>query len=322
MNKVTSFTQEVKEELSSTLDKNSEYITSLLSAFIRCNGTLSFKNRKTCLFLESENAKTIKFVYTCLKSQFNDVLMHFSFHKVMNLNKNIRYAIEIDDASRILEELQINFLESKIAYELTDKEGKIKYYLAGLFLASGSVNDPSSSNYHLEISVKDESFAKAIIKLSCKIKTVDFNFKTITRRNNYVVYLKKSDLISDFLAYIEANDCCMKFENVRIDRDFNNVTNRLLNCDSYNFKKTIDISNKQISYIKFLDKKIGISHINNEKIRILCGLRLENPETSYGELAYLLSEKLNKNVSKSNVSHLFKKIEEMAMEYNYEEDDK
>ena len=318
MNKITSFTQEVKEEICSTFDIENEAVTSLLSAFIRCNGTLSFKNRQTCLFLESENAKTIKFIYSCLKVAFNDVLMHFSFHKVMNLNKNIRYVIEIEDASRVIEDLEINFLESKIAYSLTDKESKIKYYLAGLFLASGSVNDPTSSNYHLEMSVKDEAFAKAIVKLTNKIKTVNFNFKMIARRNNYVVYIKKSDLISDFLAFIDTNESCMKFENVRIDRDFNNVANRLINCDAYNYKKTMDISNKQISYIKFLDEKIGLDNIQNEKLKTLCKLRLELPEASYGDLATTLGEKLGTNVSKSNVSHLFRKIEQMAIEYNYE----
>lgn len=121
-------------------------------------------------------------------------------------------------------------------------------------MASGSCNDPVSSNYHLEIVLKDEEFANQVIKLTNKIKNINFNFKLIKRRNSYVVYLKKSDLISDFLAFIEANASCIKFENVRVDRDFSNVTNRLLNCDTYNYKKQFKTHHYKLTILNLLIK--------------------------------------------------------------------
>ena len=38
-------------------------------------------------------------------------------------------------------------------------------YIRGLFLANGSINDPSKSKYHLEIFTKDESLSNTINEL-------------------------------------------------------------------------------------------------------------------------------------------------------------
>ena len=103
--------------------------------------------------------------------------------------------------------------------------------------------------------------------------------------------MKKSDLISDFLAFIEAQESCLKFEDVRVERDFSNINNRLINCDSYNYKKTIQNSNKQIEMINFIDAKLGIKNISNSKIKELCLLRIEYPEANNVDLAQFLGEK-------------------------------
>ena len=63
-------------------------------------------------------------------------------------------------------------------------------------MATGSINDPSSKNYHLEISSNSSRHGEYLQKLITKF---GLNPKTIKRRNKYVVYLKKSEEISDFL---------------------------------------------------------------------------------------------------------------------------
>ena len=164
------------------------------------------------------------------------------------------------------------------------------------------------------MAVKDEKYAESIIKLINKLKM--FPFKVAKRRNQFIIYLKRSDKISDFLNYINANTACLDFENIRIDRDFANSNNRLMNCDSYNYKKTMEISRKQIGYIKTIDKYLGIDNLQNVKLKLLCKARLENPEANYNELAEIISEQLDQSVSKSNVNHLFMKIKTMAEEYD------
>lgn len=307
-----SFTKLIKEELTTNTYKESE-IKSLLAAFIKVNGIISFSNGGEKLTLKTENANIAKFIYGLLKERYPRAIVSFSFVKVMKLYKSTSYLINIvSGVEDIIKGLPVDLLNSKIPYELHNKEEKVRGYLIGTFLASGSCNDPHTSNYHLEFSFNDEEYATSILRLTNKIKSTIFNFKTIKRRNKYVVYLKRSDQISDFLAFLNANNSCIEFENIRMDRDFSNTTNRLMNCDSYNFKKTLDIANKQIEYIKLIDEKLGIDNIQNIKLKTLCKLRIDNPEANYNELASLLSEELEETISKSNVNHLMIKIKKMA----------
>ncbi len=314
-----SFTQRIKEELIE-LPYNETKSKSILSAFIRSSGSLNISNGDTKLLLKTENNKVAKYIYSLIKKEFPEANISFSYRIMMQFKKTTQYIININsDVDDILNALEINYLDSKIPYNLTDKDIKIKGYLEGLFLNNGTCSNPVSSNYHLEMYTNDEFFSEAILKLIRKIKDLEFNFKIIQRRNNYVVYLKRSDQISNFLAYLEASNSCLEFESIRIDRDNANSLNRLMNMDSYNFKKTITISEQQIKDIMQIDKSLGIKNIGNEKLRELCYLRLDNKEATFSELAELLSEKINKPVSKSNVNHLFIKIKDMAKGFRHED---
>lgn len=311
-----SFTKTIKEELTKNNYKEGE-ARSLLAAFIKVNGMISFSNDGEKLTLRTENANIAKFIYSLLKERYPKSVVSFSFVRAMKLYKSTAYLINvIDGVEEIIKALPVDLLNSKIPYELHNKEDKIRGYLVGTFLASGSCNDPHTSNYHFEFSFSELEYANSILKLTNKIKSTSLNFKITQRRNKYIVYLKRSDQISDFLAFLNANNSCIEFENIRMDRDFSNTTNRLMNCDSYNFKKTIDIANKQIELIKTIDKKLGIDNIQNEKVKLLCHLRIDNPEANYNELASLMSEKLDESISKSNVNHLMIKIKKMAESYN------
>ena len=46
---------------------------------------------------------------------------------------------------------------------------RIKSFLAGCFLGSGSVSNPKKTDYHLEMAFVDESFAKEVARLMEKI---------------------------------------------------------------------------------------------------------------------------------------------------------
>lgn len=307
-----SFSQIIKEELCLLeLTKNEEVI--LLSAFFKVNGTLVFSKNEEKIVLCTENAKIAKYIYSLIKKHFENINISFGFRKSMKFNKNTQYLINInEDTKKIITYLNINFLDSKIPYNFTDKDNKISAYLKGLFLASGMCNNPNSSNYHLEMTTKNENYANSIVKMILKIKAASFNFRIIKRRKNYVIYLKRSDQISSFLAFIDATNSCLEFENVRLDRDFTNVNNRIMICDSYNYKKSLNKSNELIASIKTIEDTIGLSRLNNEKLIYLCILRKENPELSYNELAELLSKKLGYKVSKSNIQHMFLKINNIA----------
>ena len=316
MEEIISFTNEIKNEITANINLDTEMKRSLLAAFIRVNGTIKFKNKNEYLILRTENAKVAKFIYSLIKDLYEDVVVSFSFRKTMKFYKATEYLVNIiNGGTTIFSSLDINLLESKINQELINKEDKIRGFLMGLFLACGSCNSPKTSNYHLEFYVSDENLAKNILKIINKIKSSQFDFKLTKRRNNFVIYLKKSDQISGFLAFLDASTCCIKFEDVRVSRDYSNINNRLIICDQYNYKKSIDKANVQIEQIKLIDKHLGIDNIINEKVQLLCKLRLKDPEASYADLSSMMSEELNIPVSKSNIGHLFRKIENMAKLY-------
>ena len=72
-------------------------------------------------------------------------------------------------------------------------------FLRGAFLAGGSVTDPEKG-YHMEITTTHKSVALETYVLSREILGMDP--KTAQRSGSQVLYLKQSELISDFLTYL------------------------------------------------------------------------------------------------------------------------
>lgn len=316
LNNNISFSKEIKEELTLNDDLTKEAAISLLSAFIKCNGDFVF-GQKEKIIVKSDDVKIIKYIYSLFKKLFDNINLSFSYRRRMRFNKSTEFLLNIlSNIDEVIDVLKIDFLDNKINSDLVNKDDKLRGYLIGLFLSSGSCSNPKSSNYHFEIYSKDENYAKSILKLISKIKVYVFSFKMIKRRNQYVIYLKKSDEIASFIAYLGASDSSLTYEGFRLDRDFKNYTNRQTNLDMYNYNKSISNSEKLIETIKNIDKFFGINNIQNIKLRTLCKLRLEYPESSYSDLASLMSKELNMNISKSNVNHLIIKIREMGNRYN------
>jgi len=315
MRSKSSFTSQVKEELVNNTYPSSDRLRALLSAYIRINGSLVFRHKSTLLQLNMENAKIAKFIY----KNINDIYKtnaELVVKERNNLNKSKSYMIEIDESSEeIMSDLEISFLEGKISKNIVKNDDTISGYLAGAFLAAGSVNSPVTSNYHLEIALNSENYAKWLAKLFARYKNSNIEPKIATRRDQYVLYFKKSDQISNFLIMIGAVSSCLEFEDVRADRDLNNSYNRLTNMDTANMKRTIETGKRQAEEIKVIDKYLGIDNLGNIKERELCHLRLENEAASLQELADLMSEKFKKTITKSNINHLFRSIHEFYLRF-------
>ena len=315
MRSKSSFTSQVKEELVNNTYPSSDRLRALLSAYIRINGSLVFRHKSTLLQLNMENAKIAQFIY----KNINDIYKtnaELIVKERNNLNKSRSYMIEIDESSEeIMSDLEISFLEGKISKNIVKNDDTISGYLAGAFLAAGSVNSPVTSNYHLEIALNSENYAKWLAKLFARYKNSNIEPKIATRRDQYVLYFKKSDQISNFLIMIGAVSSCLEFEDVRADRDLNNSYNRLTNMDTANMKRTIETGKRQAEEIKVIDKYLGIDNLGNIKERELCHLRLENEAASLQELADLMSEKFKKTITKSNINHLFRSIHEFYLRF-------
>ena len=315
MRSKNSFTSQVKEELVSNTYPSSDRLRALLSAYIRINGSLVFRHKRTLLQLNMENAKIAQFIYKNINDIYNtkaDLIVK----EKKNFSQSKSYMIEIDESSEeIMDDLEISFMEGKISKNIVKNDDTISGYLAGAFLAAGSVNSPVTSNYHLEIALNSENYAKWLAKLFAKYKNSNIEPKITTRRDQYVLYFKKSDQISNFLIMIGAVSSCLEFEDVRADRDLNNSYNRLTNMDTANMKRTIETGQRQAEEIRIIDQYLGIDNLGNIKERELCHLRLENETASLQELADMMSEKFKKTITKSNINHLFRSIHEFYLRF-------
>ena len=309
-NKIT-FSRAVKEEIVGIESYTKERLSALLSAYIRINGAISFASRQVNVILKSENAKIIKFIYSSLKNLFSDVSISLNYIKKSSKKKNTSYVLRIENAEKLLDDLSVSYLEGKISKEIVYDDETISGYLAGAFLASGSVNSPSTSNYHLEISVVSENYAKWLSRLFSKYHKIEMSPKITSRRDKYIIYFKKSDQISNFLIIIGAANSCMEFENQRAYRDFSNNSNRLINLDIANMGKTMEKAQEQIKEIRYIDDVLGIHNFHNPKKEMLCYFRLDNESASMSELAAMLSKEFGYTITKSNVNHLFRDLHEL-----------
>ena len=127
------------------------------------------------------------------------------------------------------------------------------------------------------------------------------------RKQNFIVYIKESEKIVDFLNIIGAHQTLLEFENIRIIKQMRNNVNRVVNCETANLNKTIEAAYDQIQAIEYIEKCLGLQGIP-EKLREVAEKRLENPDATLLELG----EMLNPPIGKSGVNHRLKKIIQLA----------
>ena len=182
-------------------------------------------------------------------------------------------------------------------------------FLAGAFLASGSVNDPEKE-YHLEFSAPNESLASNI---SAILGDIGASANTVLRRGQYVVYIKGSDYIEDTLTFMGARQCTLDLINVKIYKDVRNKANRIANCDNANIDKVVAAAIKQIEDIRLIADRRGLDSLSPE-LKEIAQLRLDNTGMSLQEIG----ESLSTPISRSGVNHRFKKLKKIADEIREE----
>lgn len=306
-----SFTLEVKQEIAQNELKDC-CKRAELSALIQFCSTLSISNRGMGLIIQTENATTAKRILKMVKESYT-VETDLSVIKKMKLKKNNIYRIGVFGKAReILEDLGLYSSRGLLERPLMSvvvKECCARAYLAGAFMAAGSVNSPQKTNYHLEIATNSNEHAEFLVKV---MERFNLLAKIVTRRNHEIVYLKSADKISDFLRCVGASDSLMKFEDTRIQRDFKNSLIRLDNCEVANEIKTHKAAQKQLEDIRLLEENHGIEKLEERLVEII-ELRKKFPDYSLNELSAEYEKETGIVMSKSGMKHRFKKIEEAAL---------
>lgn len=288
------FTTQIKEEITKEENNNIEDLTSLCT-YLKFNATLE-EDKMTVMVV---NASVARWIFKLLKTNYN-VLIKLTTRTMKRFKARNLYILEVKEKlDLIYKDIDNIFKEISIS---SDEEKKA--FLKGMFLACGSINDPKKNQYHLEFLVKEEEDAKLIDDLlnSLKIKS-----KVLKRDREYMVYVKSSENISDFIKYLGAFNALFYFEDIRIYKDHKNMVNRLNNCEQANVERTLKSSKTVLDNIKYLEDN-DLLMLLDDRSKEIIEYKKKYPDTSLGELADIITMETNKSITKSGINHHFRKI--------------
>jgi len=301
-----SFTSNIKNEISNIEYSDSEKLAEL-SAILNI-GAKIFEDR---FEIYTENISVARRIYKLLKENYHiEIDMDTTGVNSLRKNKLVllivkeKYDFILNDLCILNNGKRIYVPEQYLVDEDKDKQA----YLRGVFMICGSINDPKTSRYHLEFVISNEDSANYVNKL---LNEMYFNSKVIKRDKNYMVYIKESEKISDFIKMINAINSLFYYEDIRIYRDHKNMTNRLNNCEQANVDKMMASSNEQLEMIRKLKERYDFDLLD-EKIKTICIYKEKYPESSMAELAEIISVETEKPITKSCINHRFRKIKEMV----------
>lgn len=299
-----SFTTRLKNEVCGIYENiNANHAE--LSAILRNSYNIEDNN----IEIVTENSTVCKHIYTLFKEIYNiNVKVEY---KNTKFNKNRLYNIIIKDKlDLIIKDLEV--LDDNNYYKkrptLIESEDEKRAYLKGIFIICGSINDPKTSMYHLEFSIDYLDEANYVSNL---LNEFYLNSKVTKRDKGFMVYLKESEKIGDFLRIINASNGVLYYEDIRIYRDHKNMTNRLNNCEQANFEKSIISATKQIEDINLIKEKLGFELLDSKLVDII-NYRLKYPESSLQELSEIITLETGKLITKSGLNHRMRKIKEIA----------
>jgi len=308
-----SFSSQTKEEVARLKESKECCSLAELAALIRMDGSLQIAAyQHYTLNVITESAPVARRIFRLAKQVLNRPVTVVVRRK-MRLKKNNSYVVKIACLTEDLQKLGLlspeGGLQQGIAPALIKRRCDRKAYIRGAFLTGGSISNPENS-YHLEIITKDETLAHDLAKL---MNGFDLKARVSTRKNVWVVYLKDSDMLSDFLALIQAHQAVLQFENIRVMKEVRNTVNRQVNCETANLSKIVDAAVRQQENIRLIERTIGVKALPDNLREIAC-LRMAYPEATLKELG----QKLAPSVGKSGVSHRLRRIDEIAEKISQE----
>ncbi|MGI6550444.1 MAG: DNA-binding protein WhiA [Syntrophomonadales bacterium] len=307
---MSSFSGETKNELARVVPGNRCCQVAELSALLRLNGRLELtgNNRKT-LCITTENAGIARKSFKLFKALFEFPLtVVMETKRRFNTNRYYLVNAHLDEQHiTILNELGIIDDENHLVYGvergIVRKRCCKRTYMRGVFLARGSVSKPGGS-YHLEMVFPTYELARSVQRVG---ESLGIKLRLTERKKTFLLYLKDSDQIVDFIRLIGANYALLEFENVRVYKSMKNQVNRQVNCETANLEKTLEASWRQVENIRRLIDRYTVEGLP-ENLRELAVLRLDYPDSSLKELGEMLSPPL----SKSGVAYRMKKLEQLS----------
>lgn len=294
-----SFTVDIKNELCTIKYDRQCCKRAHLAGLSGFCGGVFIENGEEIFKMRMENRAIARRVYTLIKELFGTRAELETVGKIssVTIRENVKTFLT-----------QLGFVRNGVAkfsidpFIIHDDCCKTAF-LSGAFLGGGYVRNPKDG-YHFEIKTHYKTLSHDLNEL---IDDVGFFAKSVMRKSEYVVYMKKSDEICDILMYMGASDAMFEMCNMKILKDVRNNITRKVNCDTANISKTADAAAFQLKAIHKIKNKRGLESLP-ESLEKMARLRLNNPEANLNELGEMAVPK----ISKSGVNYRLKKIISIA----------
>lgn len=285
-------------------------------------GFIKLTSGSVKLVVESLNKKLVQKTAHLIKTLYQTQVQINSF-ATEGLSKKEGSKFVLDEKISILLLHEVGILDGQ-SYSLNipefvaGKEKNLISYLHGLMASCGSLSVPvaidSLSNqsnkgikkqgYHLELRLNSATIAEQLLAL---ISKYSIKASIAIRKHYSAIYIKGSEDISDFLAWLGANKSVLDLQEIIISRSVRNLTNRQYNCTIANINKSLLASEEQIKAIGLIDKKVGLDTLG-AALYNTANIRLANPSANLAELLVLHTE----NLSKSGLNHRLRKLIKIA----------
>lgn len=305
-----SFSNDVRNELARIQPEKICCSKAELSALLLNKSSINISNSTYIMAVETDNPAIARKIYKFLK----DIYSFKSTVKVVDKGKykrrNRGYIVNtfLSSADLLLlneiVEIENNIIKPQYN-DISAPNCCKRAYLRGLFLSRGFINRPEG-NYHLELIISYPRLAKEIQKT---LLGFGVEAKLIKRKKSFLMYVKESEQIADFLRIVEANKALLEFENIRILKSMRNSVNRQVNCETANLAKTINAAVRQTDLIGKLVENNILDSLPYQ-LRELAILRLDHPDATLKELGEMLDPPL----TKSGVAYRMRRLEKLAEE--------
>ena len=288
-----SFSSDVKERISTVINKCEYCNRAELSAIVRYSGRIN----NSGIVLTTENESCAKRMRQLIAE--NTGIDASYIHK----EKSRLFEMEISQESAVE-----NICDLLMLFD-DDNEALIPFdccaasYIRGAFLGGGSISDPKKS-YHMEF---DSRFLAEAERLRKVLNRFSLNCSITERKGHFIVYIKDYSTIADCLGVMGDSSAALEIYNLSVERELRNTINRQLNCESANMDKTADAYQKHIKAISIIKKNVGLDKLP-DVLQEIARVRLEYPEDSLKQLG----QRLEQPIGKSGVNHRLNRILEIA----------
>lgn len=177
-------------------------------------------------------------------------------------------------------------------------------FLRGVFFRFGYLNPPEKDAM-LTFTFNDD-YALYVQEV---LRQAEIEAKVSRRRGKTLLYIKKSDAVSDLVSLMGATRFSLRLMEVQVDKQFRGELNRKCNAETANLARTANAAAEQLTAIERLKRARKLGALP-EELQAAAALRLAHPEASLEELRRLSDPP----VSRSGLNHRLQKLTRLASE--------